>query len=63
MGGMYPEDTAQVYAIAANLEGRSSGWMVHDAEALELAYLDAFMQTLWEWFKDPMATQRAETHI
>lgn len=63
--GMYPDNIAQVHAIAANLEGKTLGWLVslHDTEAPELANLDAFMQTLQEQFKDPMAARHTETHI
>lgn len=56
---MYPDDAAWVHIIAINLDESTSEWLVslHDDDAPELVNLNAFMQALWEQFKDPMGAR------
>lgn len=53
---MYPDDATQVYAITANLDKSASEWLVllHNEDTLELIDLNAFMQSLGEFFKDTL---------
>lgn len=54
--GIYPDNAARVHAVATNLEGSTSGWLMslHGGEAPMLNSLDVFMQILRERFEDPM---------
>lgn len=47
----------------SNLKG--GRWLVslHNVWVWELGNLNAFMQILWERFKDPMAAWHTESHI
>lgn len=55
-GVMSSDDAAWVHAVASNVEGSTSRWLVslHDERAPELTDLDTFMQALQEQFEDPM---------
>lgn len=62
---MYQDEHIWLNSITSNLEGTAAGWLVsfHSEGVLEQQYLDAFMQSLLDRFKDITAAWHAETCI